>query len=281
MTVDLVLTLLNVFWGLLLILIGVEMVNNPPGDSAKMKWFYRTSFAVLGTAVILTTALQWSRTAGEQTAERTQHDTEQGKLEGKLDLVSDVLKKSSCASAAEVGAAVQEGLAKQRYQKARASIIQGNLVDLSGDLLVTMASSVTQYLREFGREWYSADNQIDLKSYSDYEFEESNKNPSRISKFSVSKTQQEWNEDRRRTNENYHAQLLQLLSDADALRVALRNKLPKEARTPEDDAEAASFAQLAAVTSGGNICCIPPIQNAADYLDSLAKRVSRLKTLQK
>ena len=276
MTTDTVLTLLNVVWGLMLTGIGIEMVNSPPGNDPKKKWGYRILFCVLGGAVVATTLLQSSRTATEQTAERKQHDNEQGKLEGKLDLMSDVLKKSSCPSTADIGAAVQEGLAKQKYQKARASIIQGKLADLSSDLLVTMASSVTQYLRNFGMEWQSADHQLELASWSDHEHEEWNENPNRIQKLAVSKPQREWKEDLRRTNEKYHAQLLQLLSDADALRVALRNKLPKEAQTPEDDAEAVSFAQLAAVASGGNI---PPIENAADYLDSLAKRVSRIKTL--
>jgi hypothetical protein len=123
---------------------------------------------------------------------------------------------------------------------------------------------------------------MELKSWSDHDFEERNKNPSLISKFTVPKTQQEWKEEQQRPDDYYHAQLVHLLSDADALRVALRNKLPKEAQTVEDDVGAASFTKAlvegSAVQSGLN-CCPPSIAKAADYLDSLAKRVSRIETL--
>jgi hypothetical protein len=75
---------------------------------------------------------------------------------------------------------------------------------------------------------------------------------------------------------------VQLLSDAEGLRRALRDKLPTDAQTLEDNAEVASFAT--AMKDGSSVvsgleCCPASIEKAADYLDSLAKRVSRIKTL--
>jgi hypothetical protein len=55
---DTVLTVLNVVWGLILTGIGIEMVNNPPGDVRWKKWFYRILFMVFGSAVIVTTFVQ-------------------------------------------------------------------------------------------------------------------------------------------------------------------------------------------------------------------------------
>jgi len=286
MTIDTLLTLLNVVWGLFLTGIGIEMVNNPPGNDAKKKWAYRILFGLLGVAVVVTTLLQSSRTAREQTAERTQHGIEQGNLEGKLDLVSDVLKKSSCPSTAEIGAAVQQELAKQRYQKVRSPISQGRLGDLSSELLVSMTPSVTRYMKRFRLSgWYTEDHEMELKSYEDYQYDMWNKTLPPLPggpRYSVGKTQSEWQEIRRKTDDTYRAQLVQLLSDANALRQALINKLPKEAQTPEDDDEVALFAKAlsdGSAVQSGLACCPPSIEKAADYLDALAQRVSLIKTL--
>jgi hypothetical protein len=182
--------------------IGIEMVNSPPGDDPKKKWVYRILFLVLGVGVVVTTLLQSSRTAGEQIGERKQRDIEQGKLEGKLDLVSKLLQNSGCPSDAEIGTAVQQGLAKQRYQRARMPIAQGNLATLSSDLLVNMVPSVTKYLRDFrGQGWYSQDRNIELTSYSDYEHERWNKDNPGV--WGVGRTQEEWKEERRRTDDSY------------------------------------------------------------------------------
>lgn len=95
MPLDTVLTLLNVVWGLVLTGIGIEMVNNPPGDVRWKKWFYRLLFIVFGVAVIATTACQSVRNASEQQhlkteAQKTEKDlsnkvSEQG---GKLDAIA-------------------------------------------------------------------------------------------------------------------------------------------------------------------------------------------------
>jgi hypothetical protein len=49
--------------------------------------------------------------------------------------------------------------------------------------------------------WYGQDHNMELKSWSDHDFEERDKNPSLISKFTVSKTQQEWKEEQQRTDD--------------------------------------------------------------------------------
>lgn len=94
MTVDILLTLLNVIWGLLLTGIGIEMVNNPP-TTARKKWIYRTAFLLLGCAVIATTFSQSVGTASEQEsariqAEKTEHDLSDkvSRSAGKLDAIA-------------------------------------------------------------------------------------------------------------------------------------------------------------------------------------------------
>lgn len=95
MPFDTVLTLLNVVWGLVLTGIGIEMVNNPPGDVRWKRWFYRVLFIIFGFAVIATTAYQSVRNASEQQqlkadAQKTEKElsnkvSEQG---GKLDAIA-------------------------------------------------------------------------------------------------------------------------------------------------------------------------------------------------
>jgi len=155
------------------------------------------------------------------------------------------------------------------------------LGNLSSDILVKTVGPVTGYLRDFQLNgWYGADHNIELFSAADYEKEQWRKeNPI----WNPSRTQEEWKDEQRKIDDSYRSQLMQLLSDADALRVALKNKLPKEAQTPEDDAQGAAFARAkadAAVVRSGLECCPASIRNASDYLDALAKRVSRIKTLQ-
>ena len=286
MTTDLLLTLLNVAAGVFLTGIGIAMVYMPPGDDRKKKWCYWILFAVLGVTVVVTTVLQSLRTAHSQIAERKQHDTEQGNLEGKLDLMSGVLRNSSCASAAEIGTLVQQELAKQRYERARTPIAEGKLATLSSDLLVGMVPNITKYMRGFRDGWYAESNNQQLMKWEDHVSETSNIENERehaTARLPVSRTQQQWEEIQQRTNNRYRAEFARLLSDAEALRQDLRNKLPKDALTPDDGAEVAVFAKALAEGSAvqsGLDCCPASIEKAAEYLDSLAKRVSRIKTLQ-
>jgi len=287
---DTLLTLLNVGCGVLLTAISILMGQHPPaGDDRKKGRGYWVLFFVLGVTVIVTTVLQSSRTASEKTADQKQHGIDEGKLEGKLDLMSGVLKKSNCASTADIGTVVQQELAKVRYERARTSIGEGNLASLSSDRLVNLVPGVTQYMRNFREGWYGESYKWELYKKQDLEYETWNKEfkekekEHTTTRWPVLRTQQEWAEEEQRTNASYHTQLAQLLSDAETLRGILRSKLPKDAQTPDDDAAVALFAKAmaegSAVPSGLN-CCPASIDKAADYLDSLATRVSRIKTLQ-
>jgi len=78
--------------------------------------------------------------------------------------------------------------------------------------------------------------------------------------------------------------LKQALSDADLLRKALLDRLPKDAQTAADNEEAAAFAR--ALTDVPSMMPLPmqfgsppAISKAADYLDALAKRVALAKSL--
>jgi hypothetical protein len=66
MAVDIVLTLSNVVCGIFLTRIGIEMVNNPPGDVRWKRWMYRIMFSVLGLAVIVITGVQSARNSNQQ-----------------------------------------------------------------------------------------------------------------------------------------------------------------------------------------------------------------------
>ncbi len=147
-----------------------------------------------------------------------------------------------------------------------------------------MVPDVTKSLRGFRSRWWVEAHELELGRNNDSQREQWNKTNPDIQNphFGATKAQEEWKDIERATDDTYRSQLVHLLSDADALRMALRNKLPKEAQMPEDNAAAASFAQAladgSAVQSGLN-CCPDSIKKAADYLDSLAKRVARIETL--
>jgi hypothetical protein len=95
MPLDTVLTLLNVVWGLVLTGIGIEMVNNPPGELRWKRWAYRILFIVFGALVIVTTAVQSARNEGEQSRLRRDAETTERTLSnrvseegGKLDAIA-------------------------------------------------------------------------------------------------------------------------------------------------------------------------------------------------
>ncbi len=212
--------------------------------------------------------------SGEQAAERKQHDTEQGRLEGKLTLMSDVMAKSSCASTAQIGDIVKQQLARQIYQRARVPIAEGRLHSLSGELLTELTPKVTNYLRHVKEGWYSEEHNRELI---DYESEYHEKDP-------VERTRKEKQHDaeHRQIEAEYRSRLAQLLSDADALRVALLDKLPPEAQTPDDKNESTTFAKAksdAATVGYYEACCPESISEVANYLDALASRVARIKGL--
>jgi hypothetical protein len=163
------------------------------------------------------------------------------------------------------------------FVAAQRKLANGPLSNVSSDILIQMVPKVTDYLQDFRSGWYAEDYNLEQFSWSDRE-KEMPKRPF----DKPMKTQEEWKEQERKTDDTYRAQLVQLLSDAEALREALENKLPQEAETPEDSAEVAAFAQArsdGSTVSSGLECCPASIKNAADYLNSLAKRVSLIRTL--
>ena len=83
MTLDILLTLLNVVFGLVLTGIGIEMVNNPPVTDQK-KWLYRLLFGLFGCAVIVTTASQSIRSANAQERSRVEADRIEKELSDKV-----------------------------------------------------------------------------------------------------------------------------------------------------------------------------------------------------
>src|SRR5208283_1142868 len=84
MTTDILLTLLNVIFGLVLTGIGFEMVNNPPGDVPWKKNAYRGLFLLFGAGVIVTTFFQSVRATQEQERLRTETHHDQMANQAKL-----------------------------------------------------------------------------------------------------------------------------------------------------------------------------------------------------
>lgn len=264
--------LVVIFLPLLLSVVGVLVSIDMP--KKQHKWWWRTGLVILGLSATYATYAQQRRV-------NTQHDTEQGSLEGQLKLMSAVMQESSCPSTAEIGAAVQQELAKRGSQRASITIAGGKLARLSSESLVKMAGYVASSLQNFeiNSGWYGEIHEIELKSWADHEREEWK----RPDLGQPSKTQKEWDEDARKVNDAHRAQLMQLLSDAEELRKALLNKMPQEAKTPEDNKEApAMFAKAltdATAISYVGRCCSGPIAGVGIYLGSLANRVARIKTL--
>jgi hypothetical protein len=286
---DILLTLLSVVWGLLLTLIGIVMANYPPNVPWK-KWLYHGLFSLLFVAVVITTLIQSSRTQREQSAERARHEreqsteraqhaSEQGRLEGKLSFISDVMSKSSCPGIAEIGAVVKQEVATQIYERLRKPISEGNLDGLSSDILVAMVPKVTGHLRTSFREWSAIDSPLLFSKYLETEHRASEKDPAVLEQ-----KKKEWDHKIELEREDYRSNLKQALSDADLLRKALLDRLPKDAQTAADNEEAAAFAR--ALTDVPSMMPLPmqfgsppAISKAADYLDALAKRVALAKSL--
>lgn len=98
MTTDLLLLVVNLLCAFASGLIGIEMVNTPPGDIRWKKWLYRGLFTVFGTGVIVTTVLLAARNERDkQRLERESIATENNlsnqlsKADGKLDAIGQVM----------------------------------------------------------------------------------------------------------------------------------------------------------------------------------------------
>jgi hypothetical protein len=90
MTIDIILTVMQVVVGLLLAGVGIEMANNPP-QTTKQKWIYRSVFIVLGifaTGITLGQAVKASR--DQQEAKRIGDNERQVAQQDRLERVKEV-----------------------------------------------------------------------------------------------------------------------------------------------------------------------------------------------
>jgi hypothetical protein len=94
MTTDIVLTVLNAVWGVILIGIGFEMVHIPP-DTPTKKMMYRILFGIFGSAVIVTTLAQsiHNSRGSQETSRATNqqqlnNQTQLSYVHGQLDTIS-------------------------------------------------------------------------------------------------------------------------------------------------------------------------------------------------
>jgi len=186
MTTDILLTVLNVVWGLILTGIGIEMVNNPPGDDPTKKWLYRSLFGVFGAAVIITTFFQSTRNATEQARLRDEAKTEEGKLSdqlsnanGKLDaigrfegqflaLLSQQRSGTSDASTraymtAILGIMKAAGSGKQPTPKERMLQLSNDIYGFVGDRSSVQPQpegvASTQFTQQYHEWWKDTDDQ--------------------------------------------------------------------------------------------------------------------------
>jgi len=84
MSTDTLLTLLNVVFVVLLSGIGVEMVNNPPGEEGWKKWLYRALFAGFGLTIVIVTVVQSARNNAEQDSLRDEAQKRERELSNKV-----------------------------------------------------------------------------------------------------------------------------------------------------------------------------------------------------
>jgi len=265
--VDILLTLLNVVSGVILTGIGIEMVNNPPGDIRWKKNLYRLLFAVFGCAIIATTFLQSVRTAKEQ--ERLHSEAQQGQIEstgklnymqGTLDTIAkfesqfiashsqspDESTKAAVAAAAQILKAATPSLSptKSVYEAMNNIQLQNFVLDFAKEL------------RDFEATYRNSRNAISSK-------EQSN--------VLAATTQVE----RDRSFNNMMAENMQLRSREDlefrqhyfgeaiAVRDVLLQRVPNAPKPKES---------LIALDSG-SLTGPEPISDVADYLELLARKI--------
>jgi hypothetical protein len=290
MNVDILLPVLTTVCGVLIA--ALPMVITPSGPPQKKKWRHRTPYVALGVATILISCIQQSRALREQrthererSAEQLRHEREQAdertelaRVEGGLKSLSNVVSKLSCPGAAEIGTVFKQEVERLVYETLRRPISEGKLDGSSSDSLLAMVPKVTNYLRALCMEWNAADLKLRESKYFETEhYPSREKDPALLEQ-----KKREYDNKIELEREDYRSRLRQTLSDADQLRKALLDRLPKDAQTADDNAEAAAFAQtLADVPSmkPADFGCPPSINKAAEYLDGLAERVRLIKGL--
>jgi hypothetical protein len=159
-------------------------------------------------------------------------------------------------------------------QKQSETVSRKGLATLDGlpsNLLVAMANLVTSKLRTFFTEWWSVDYKLRGSKYFETEHHPSERNPAVLEQRKL-----DWDNKIKLEREEHRSELQQILLGADQLRKILLGRLPKDAQTSEDIAEAAVFAQAlsdATSISPTEFGCPPGIIKVADYLDALANRI--------
>lgn len=114
MSTDIWLTVANVTCGVILGFIGIEMVNNPPGDVQWKRWLYRGLFVFFGAAVIIITVVQSTGNVNEQrrlqreaNAVETSLSNQLSSANGKLDAISRFMGQFSSQQIDTPNAAVK------------------------------------------------------------------------------------------------------------------------------------------------------------------------------
>lgn len=287
MPMDTVLTVLNVVWGLILTGIGVEMVNNPPGDVQWKKWAYRIVFVVFGFAVIVTTFAQSVRNTNEQrhlseNAQRTENNlsnkvSEQG---GKLDAIADLWKQFLASMPAQLKSAAAWG-AYQAMAKATINIARpaspmsvssptdhpaSQYGQLSDDQLIAAAKALASEIDDYMGTWKGRLRDVGA-SYQNQR--EQSPTPSE------QRMRQLWDEEpreREAVNQQYAMKSKDLFARADDLRGVLVNRLKKKGvQRATDDQINSTFKNLAA--SGVSDWSDRDSGRVSEYLLELCKRL--------
>jgi hypothetical protein len=291
MPMDTVLTVLNVVWGLILTGIGVEMVNNPPGDVRWKKWFYRILFMVFGSAVVVTTFVQSVRNANEQrhlweTAQRTESNlsnkvSEQG---GKLDAIADLWKQFLASMPAQLKSAAAWG-AYQAMAKATINIARpassmsvssptdhpaSQYGQLSDDQLIGAAKVVAEQMSSFRGEWKY---QVEVEVGARYQ-NEREKSPTPKSAERIGQLWEEEEKARESVNQQYALKSKDLFARADDLRGVCADRVKKKGgQLPTEGNIADVFKRLATAGIDGPYGSNSDPDKASRYLLDVCKRL--------
>lgn len=152
-----------------------------------------------------------------------------------------------------------------QLQSAHADIQAMRSRRTSGNALIKMTSELTETLRDMHARWYDAINNLEHieEEQTWYQFPPLSPERRKV----VEQTFQERID--RAGTQMMNAQQI-AAKNADDLRGILLSEIPKESRTQEDDKQAELFKHLD--TASGYPNCCPDLEQAADYLDSLAQR---------
>lgn len=139
----------------------------------------------------------------------------------------------------------------------------------SGNTLVAITSKLTDTMRDIRGTWGEAIHDLELVEDQDLLYRPPFATP--LSAEQRTQLEQSYDVRKDRAITQMESAIKIAASSAEELREQLIPLLPKEGHTPEDDQQVELFKHLD-IFSGYQGCC-PEMERAADYLDSLAKRV--------